>query len=74
MNTDDLWQVFSMSGKVEDYLSFKNSVENQEKRDAYKHKGNNSERTEYRRGFAGYRDAAPGWDQLAATDSQQASI
>lgn len=49
MNTDDLWQVFSMSGKVEDYLSFKNSVENKEKRDADKHKGNNSERTEYRR-------------------------
>lgn len=51
MTENDFWTAFTQTGKIEDYLSFRNckaSVENEENTNAPEHKRIDSQRTEYR--------------------------
>ena len=50
MKSEDYWVLFSKSGKIEDYLTFKlvSEKERQKEKDAAEHKGTDNQGTEYR--------------------------
>jgi hypothetical protein len=49
MDTNELWDKFAKSGRIDDYLNYSAAVNKRVKENARKHGRNNSQGTEYRR-------------------------